>query len=329
MSATLLEQPRTEMSVIFPTKPATVKLHPLPKNAEAITYRVEDNIILSAWMPDGYHTVQEQYEMTDDDFYHENCEGCERNCYSFLNQYTDEETDEVDWDQVPGGYYGHCNVYDEGYCGQDCPEGHVKKDSNLEFDISNMVFEISLTHLGDSARFTPVADSAYLAAGVFTNDNVKSTETRMPANVFGSEDNPEGICWGYNSKPHTLREIVTEYYNTPFNNDLTPIECFEENCRSIRSMKNRHDFCSTDDNYLCQGADQLIMVDAEKNKTAFFHLLTAGYKSLSKAPHIMILPVKESTIHKNGNVFEGYLTDEDSVGKQWFITTDGLLIGQV
>jgi len=94
-------------------------------------------------------------------------------------------------------------------------------------------------------------------------------------------------------------------------------------------MKNRHDFCSTDDNYLCQGADQLIMVDAEKNKTAFFHLLTAGYKSLSKAPHIMILPVKESTIHKNGNVFEGYLTDEDSVGKQWFITTDGLLIGQV
>lgn len=318
------------MSVIFPQSPAQVTVHHTPKNSEMVTYSVGDNITISAWMPDSFQRINQEREMTHDDFYHNHCDGCPRNCYSFLEEYFDEESGEVCWDDVPGGYEGHCNVYDDGYSGQYCPEGYIMVNEDVDFMVSNMVFEITLSHIGNSKRFSYVGDSTYLAAGKYEDGKVTSTLPKMAANVFGYEENPEGICWGYNDKPYNLREIVTEYFSTPFNSDLTTIETFEDNCDLIKYRKETDCyFEATDKKYLCENADALILVDAGENVTAFFHLLSAGYTSIPEAPHIMILPVYQKEIEKNGNSFNGYVTQPDAVGKSWFLTTEGLLVGQV
>ena len=73
----------------------------------------------------------------------------------------------------------------------------------------------------------------------------------------------------------------------------------------------------------------MLLLDAGEDVTAFFHMIAAGFESLSNAPHIMMIPVKNSSFEKDGNTYSGYLTSEDNVGKKWFITMDGLLIGQV
>jgi hypothetical protein len=315
------------MSVIFPTSPAKVKLHNLPKNSQFITYRVEENLTVSAWMPDSYRTIEQETELSNDDFFYRHCEECERNCYSFLAQYEDEDG-EIDFDHPD--LVGHCNVYDDGYHGQNCPIGYENEGDSVYFQTSPMVFEVVLSHIGDSERFSILWDTAYLCGGSIDDyGNFKSTRISMAANVFGTEDNVEKICWGSNTPPDNLREIVTEYFITPFNNDLTPLYIFEENVNTIRTLVRMESFYGDDDYLLSQDSpDCLALVDAETNVSGFFHLLAAGFKSLPEAPHIMIVPLYERTIEVNGNSYSGYVSTQDAVGKQWFFTSDGQLIGQ-
>ena len=334
VSATIIS-PTSEskiMSVIFQTNPPSVLIHNLPKNSEFISYRVDDRLTLSAWMPDRFHTIDQESNYTNDSFYHDYCKECHRNCSEYLWQRYDDETEEIDWEQVPGGYTGHCNVYDDGYQGQSCPEGHVGEPGNVNFDIANMVFEIKLNHLGDPPRYNSQYDSAYLRAGKIENGRIFNTYTRLASNVFGTDTHPDGICWGSNLRPDNLREIVTNYFLTPFNNDLTSLNAFQYNCGDLRTdarinryTRNRNDL------FLCYGdvADAVLIVDAELDVPAFFTLLSAGYKSLPEAPHVMLVPVKEVSISKNGNTFQGYQTVSDAVSKNWFVTTDGLLVGQI
>jgi len=315
------------MSVIFPTSPSEVTIHPLPKGAEFITYRANDTLTISAWMPDNHFQISQENITSNDDFFYRHCDDCERNCCSFLDHYTDEDG-EIDWEH--SDLEGHCNVYDDGYHGQYCPLGYTKEDEIIEFSSSPMVFEISLSHIGDNKRFVNLSDGAYLCAGEISDGQFHSTPLLMASNVFGTEDNPENICWGYNEKPHTLRGIAVEYFNTPFNNDLTTLDTFEDNCRRVRNHREFGDvFPNHDDVLLSTDADALLLLDAGEDVTAFFHMIAAGFESLSNAPHIMMIPVKNSSFEKDGNTYSGYLTSEDNVGKKWFITMDGLLIGQV
>ena len=113
------------MSVIFPTEPATVKIHLVPQNTDAITYRIEDTLVISAWMPDEFRRITQEDIMTDDEFYDNYCSGCHRNHYDFLDQYYHEELDDIDWDHPD--LENHCNVYDNGYTGQYCPRGFDKE----------------------------------------------------------------------------------------------------------------------------------------------------------------------------------------------------------
>ena len=324
------------MSVIFPTEPAKVNIHLLPKDAEMFTYRVADDLKISAWMPDGFQRVEQSSAMTNDDFYHENCEDCSRNSYYFLEDYKDEDGD-VDWDNPD--LEGHCNVYDNGYYGQNCPLGRTKQDYEASFDVSNMVFEIHLTHLGPLPRFVYTGDSAYLQAARLNEDGVlEATDSLMAANVFGDADYPERICWGYNQKPNNLREMVTYFFTTPFNNDLTPIEAFEENCGIVqRESANDYNYSTgnlfSGEKYLTGSADALMLLDAEADIQAFFTMLMAGFKPLEKAPHVMMIPLVEYEFKRSGNTYRGYKTIEDFVGKSWFISNvgedKGLLVGQL
>lgn len=330
MTATMVEQATQKMSAIFPTQPNKSTIHLLPKGAEMITYSVSDTLWIMAWMPDGYRRVQQEYTKSNDAFYNEFCEECRRNCFDFLSEYED-EGGEIDWDHPD--LRNHCSVYDNGYSGQKCPEGNELEDETVDFNLAPMVFGISLNIHSKTYRFERCTDTAYFCAGRVDSDGaVLSTDITMAANVFGSEDYPEGICWGNNDRPETLRGIVESYFATPFNSDLLPLADFEENSnymrRNSQSDKNYH--LDVDENLLCKGSpDALMLLDAEQNVSSFFQMLTAGYKSLDKAPHIMMIPLFESKIEKNGYTFDGYLTSLDDVGKHWFVTHDGLIIGQV
>ena len=332
MTATMEQTKETQaMSAIFPTQPPSAQIHLLPRNSQFISYDVSDTLTISAWMRDGFHTISQERKATNDDFYHNHCEGCERNCSNFLNEYEDEDG-EIDWDCIPGGYDGYCNVYDEGYSGQSCFYGHEVEDSDFSLTIAPMVFKISLNHIGEPPRFERSGDSAYLQAGKIISNRIYSTDVRMASNVFGSSDHPEGICWGNNDRPDNLRLMVSSYITTPFNNDLTSIDGFENNCEYTRAgvaMDRFHNRC--DDTYLCDGqdADAILFVDAEQNIPAFFTLLSAGFNSLPEAPHVMMIPIKEVEFERDGAHFTGYQTMSDAVNRNWFVSMDGLLVGQV
>jgi hypothetical protein len=317
------------MSAIFPTKPPKGTLHFIPKTADFISYRIGDNLIISAWMPNEFHHIEANIEKSNDEFFESYCDGCERNCSSFLDQYADEDGD-VNWDDVPGG---HCMVYDEGYHGQDCPLGHEEDDEELvDFPVSNMVFEIHLSHLGKMNRFSRQSDSAYLCAGKLTEGNeILCTDTLRASNVFGSDEFSENICWGYNSVPHNLSEIIRMYTTTSTNNDLLPVRCFYDNCKEILSLIRLDEFGPVEDGdtYLCSDKSALLLLDASEHVSAFFQMLSAGFTSLPKAPHIMILPLSEKAITVGTHSISGYCTDLDAVGKSWFVSSDGEILGQM
>jgi len=322
-----------KMSVIFPTEPALVNIHLLPQNAEMITYRVEDVLTLSAWMPDGFHSIQQENSLSNDGFYEKHCDECSRNCYDWLEGFQDEDGD-VDYDHPD--LVGHCFVYDNGYSGQSCPKGYELDDEDIYFDVANMVFSLSIAHLGEVPRFERVSDSAILQAGRLHDDgNIEMTYSYMASNVFGTEDNPEGICWGYNQKPDNLRELIVSYVSTPFNNDLTPLESFSYNSSRIRDEIRDGNYCNLDSNecYFASGATAMMILDAEVNIQAFFQMIMAGFKPIPKAPHVMLIPLYDCEFERDGKQYCGFKTTEDAVNKTWYIHPDewsrGLLVGQL
>lgn len=328
MPATILTYETEKMSAIFPTKPPEATLHFIPKNAEFISYRVVDNLILSAWMPDGFFTAECATSESNDEFHENYCEGCERNCSSFLDDFLDVDG-EVLWDEIPEG---HCDVYNDGYHGQPCPKGHEKKDENIKFSVANMVFEIHLSHRDTDTPFSRQSDTAFLCSGKLTEENqITSTDVYMASNVFGSSEYLEGICWGYNRKPTNLSEIVSAYISTPFNNDLLGIQEFYDNCYELRRSIRTNDYepVVDGDTYLCSGKSALLLIDASRHINAFFQMLSAGFTPLSEAPHIMILPLSERTITLGANSTSGYCTDSDALGKQWFVSSSGEILGQM
>jgi hypothetical protein len=330
MRATMLEQETKQMSVIFLNQPNKAKVHPLPKGSEIITFSVSDYLWIKAWMPDGYKNIHQEVKPDNDDFHNAFCDDCPRNCCDFLSNYEDDEGD-VNWDHPD--LRNHCAVYDEGYYGQTCPEGHGAEDDVIDFRLSNMVFGIALNHLKTHySKFSLDGDTAYLSAGKVGDDgNIHSTETMMAANVFGCSDYPEGVCWGDNDRPQTLRGIVEAYFETPFNNDLLPMRAFEDNSRETRYLADNGEFYEKENEKLLstESPDALMLLDAAEDISAFFQMLTAGFKSVPDAPHIMMIPLFESTIEKNGGFFSGYLTSPDELNKRWFVSHDGLIVGQV
>lgn len=323
------------MSAIFPTSPANVQFHLIPNDAKMITYRVTDYLVLSAWMPNGYHTMNQKSRMSNNQFFRAFCDGCIRNCYDFLEEFRD--GDGVLPDEIS---QSHCFVYDEGYHGQHCPEDYVKEERDIAFKISDMVFESRLNYIGELPRFSVAEDRARLQAGMISpSGELLATDKYMAANVFGDESYPSNICWGNNPRPTNLRELVTEYFNTPFNNDLLPIRRFKEFSEELDYKRDSLEAYSSynvnsEEKLLCEsGYDAIMTLDAENDVTAFFTMLMAGYKNLEKAPHIILVPMVKTEFMKNGNTYVGYKTVEDDVQKTWYVHPTsigrGILVGQI
>ena len=316
------------MSAIFPTEPPSAQIHLLPKNSHFISYNVDDNLNVSAWMKDEFLTIDQSNKLSNDEYYKEHCDNCARSTSYFLKDYRDEDGD-VDWDRIEGGEDNFCDVYDEGYHGQYCIYGYNKEEINY-FTVAPMVFTISLSLT--TFKTLNDRDRAFLQAAILENKHIYTTNRYMASNVHGNEDSLSYICWGKNSQPQDLRSIVFDYSNTPFNNDLVTLDAFEENCYILRQKIKEDEFHHrSKDTFLCLGedADALLIVSAEDNIPTFFTLLSAGFKSLSKAPHIMLIPLKQTEIVKGGLNYSGYQTTADAVNRNWFVTMNGLLVGQI
>jgi hypothetical protein len=327
---------------IFPTQPATVSLHPVPTQAEFISYLVgPDTLTIRAWMPDNYSSFKENMsqQRAYDTFYTDNCGDCPRNNRWYYEENHPELFDaEMYWrhnefDTFVHDNPGECFVYLNGYYGQNCPLGiEFKEPESNMYSISNMVFDIQLSHRGQFKKYT---DNAHLQAG-YVNDSGEVYETlpNSAANVYSGENDRDGytygkICWNSIENPTTLREIVTSYFGSRFNNDLLRLSSFKNNITSIRKKKEENKYTKSNHKFLCSGYDCLLMIDGSKDVQAFFTMLMAGFKSLPELPHIMIVPAKTSTIKQGEMIYLGYTTQEDAVGRSWYVSTEGAIIGQL
>ena len=339
------------MNPIFPTEPARVNIHLLPSEAEFISYYVDSQALtIRAWMPANYSEFEEVNSINRkyDEFYSNHCSSCPRRTLKYLRDtYPDvfPKSDYYNNDVVEDFFrnarenQSECDVWWRGFNGQHCMEGHEFKPKEAEkISISNMVFDIKLNYKGKPPRFEKVyeGDNAHLRAGYKEeNGEIYQTPPFAAANVY-SGDHPDEddytygkICWGRVSWPENLRGIVSSYFQSNFNNDLLRLSSFRENIYSLKDAVEDGNYHKSDHKFLCSGYDCLIMIDADQDVQAFFTMLMAGFTPIPEAPHVMIIPAKTSTIQKEDSVYFGYTTQEDAVGRKWYISSEGYLIGQL
>lgn len=322
------------MSVIFPTQPAKVKIHPIPSNANFISYSNSFGAIaLKAWMPSGLanfsYTESSLYASDDDEFYLTFCESCERNCSQYFS-----DTYKYDFSLCRRTFFNNlrdteqdCTVYYHGYHGEECPLGNTLDDNDemTEVTISDTVITIFLNR-----RLLPshsLKGEAVLCSGYVKDDEVYTTQILRSGNCWTNN----AICWGDNRKPDNLRGMVNTYLYSSFNNDLTGLENYKNNNIRLEELKkNQNSYRkSMHDKFLCQGYDNLMMLDAHDDIQAFYTMLMAGFTPLPEFPHYMLIPMDTCTIAKNDNYYLGYKTEADSVGRHWYVSSEGFLIGQL
>jgi len=302
-------------SFLFSNSPAPGRLYLTPKNTVAISYKYTPDILFfSAHMQDGAHTIYcEKVPYTrgdEEDFYDSHCDSCTYNS---------------------GGQCSH--VIDNGtyYRTYECPAGHSMPDQILlSFPLSEVVFQHGI-NLSSELRFqTHVHDGtrAWLQGTKVISKSIKNTnETFRMSNVH-----PEGnICWGDESaRPVSLRGLVDLYISSEHNNDLVSLRCFKNNCETLRGMIERHGCTQVSQNKLiAEQADALYLIHIDENFHAYFTLIAAGFQPLEEMRSILIVPLTETILSHDGQEYSGYLTPPDSCGKQWFVSTNGNLLGQM
>ena len=212
------------MSLIFPEKPSKVNIHLLPSKAELFTYKITDYFVLSAWLPDNANNLGTTgtVNASATEFYKQFC----RSCPHYHNNEDDED-------------YEPCYAYNSQYDGESCMSGHSYESLEAGFSTANMAFQVKFNHLGDEPRFQYKGDSAFIQSAVYKDGMIHKSQRYRAANVHGSSDHPENICWGTSLRPNSLREAVDTYFSTPFNSDLLSLTQFKRNNENIRTTLNK------------------------------------------------------------------------------------------
>jgi hypothetical protein len=302
-------------SVIFSDSPAKGNLHLLPKQTTAISYTfTPDRLFLAAHMEDSFAKVDQVIPNSSDvynDFYTHNCHSCVhdngRRCYSVREYGVNHATE--------------------------CPKGLTfPEPAQVTFDVAPSVFQISLDINSRNHRFSSANDyqKAFLQATQVVNNRIKLSRNRKSlANTWRSGNT---ICWGRNEQPKSLKSMVKLFFDTPFNNDLTKIHEFVLNNETVKNDIKDGNFFKTyaqNYNFIAEKADALFMLHAEDNLSAFFWMISAGFKPIKEAKYMMLLPLRETVLEHEGVSYPGYLTMNDSCKKEWFVTKNGELIGQL
>lgn len=213
-----------------------------------------------------------------------------------------------------------------------CPKGlALPEPERVSFVVAPTVFQLSLHIKSRENRFqsTNEYQKAFLQATQVVKNRIKFSRNRKSlANTHSSNQ----ICWGRNEQPKSLKSMVKLFFDSPFNNDLTKIRDFVLNNEIVKKDVNDGNFFSTysqNYNFIAEKADALFMLHAEDNISAFFWMISAGFKPIKEARYLMILPLRETVFEHEGVSYPGYLTMNDSCKKEWFVTKNGELIGQL
>ena len=302
-------------SVLFSDSPAKGNLHLLPEKTTAISYTyTSDRLFLAAHMEDNFAKVDQvipHSSVVYNDFYTENCHRCVhdngRRCYSVREYGVNHDTE--------------------------CSKGLTfPEPEKVTFDVAPSVFQIGLDINSRDHRFRSTNDhqKAFLQATQVVNNRIKFSRNRKSlANTWRSENK---ICWGRNERPKSLKSMVKLFFDTPFNNDLTTIHEFVSNNETVKNDIKDGNFFKTyaaNFKFIAEKADALFMLHAEDNISAFFWMISAGFKPLKEANYMMLLPLRETILEHEGVKYPGYLTMHDSCKKEWFVTKNGELIGQL
>jgi hypothetical protein len=301
-------------SVIFSDSPAKGNLHLLPTQTTAISYTfTTDRLFLAAHMEDNFSKVDQVNPNSlglYDIFFRDNCYSCRhvnnRRC-----------------DPVQESGFGPESV---------CPKGlAVPEPNKVKFDVAPTVFQLSLDIKSRDKRFqaTNEYQKAFLQATQVVKNRIKFSKQRKHlANTHSSH----AICWGGNERPKSLKSMVKLFFDSPFNNDLTKIHDFVRNNEIVKNDIATDNFFKTyaqNYKFIAEKADALFMLHAEDNISAFFWMISAGFKPIKEANYMMLLPLRETVLEHEGVSYHGYLTMPDSCEKEWFVTKNGELIGQL
>ncbi len=154
------------------------------------------------------------------------------------------------------------------------------------------------------------------------------------------------ICWGGLIRPvthfyaesskkqkTTIAGILNTFVSKTFNNDYHSFKEFYDGAmiaKQAKCFREKKATTHTVSTLFCSYYDAMICVDARYDKIAYFRLIAAGYSPISpENKHIIIMPIKKGTVTVDNVEYSGYLTPEDALGKQWFISETHNLIGQV
>jgi hypothetical protein len=301
-------------SVIFSESPAKGALHLLPKETTAISYNyTSDQLALAAHMEDNFVKVDQEDPRNFsvyDRFFRDNCYNCSFNAGYRCNS-------------VQGRGFHSYTV---------CPRGlTVPEPDKVTFDVAPTIFQMYLSLSSREQRFNNIHEGkAVIQATQINNNRIKlSRNRRALANTWGSDNR---ICWGRNERPKSLKSMVKLFFDTRFNNDLVKIHEFFTNNSVVKQDIETNNFFrtySTRYSLITPKADALFMLHAEDSISAFFWMISAGFKPIKEASHLMLIPLTETKLEHEGVTYSGYLTNADACGKEWFVNKNGELLGQL
>jgi hypothetical protein len=299
------------MSIIFSEDLARAVVYPVPDRTTAISYiYTPDRLLIAAHLKDKWAKIKSMNEEPLDEFYRDFCVYC-----TFQDG-------------------GRCaSVSARGLLSDTiCPRGLVVPDLDVDYNFFSApaIFEIYLGITDKKNIFTHIDKARAVLRGTkVVDDKILVTETvERPSNVYNSNDS-YNICWGTQSQPDNLRGIANLFFSSEFNDDLTSVKSFRQNCTKIRRAVTGDEFTTSRCTFIADSADALLMIHSGVHLGAFFQMTAAGFKPISECSSIIMIPLKTVEIEHEGETYRGYQTPYDSCCKRWFISTTGELVGQL
>jgi hypothetical protein len=296
------------MSIIFSEDLARAVVYPVPDRTTAISYiYTPDRLLIAAHLKDRWAKIKSMNEEPLDEFYQDFCVYC-----TFQDG-------------------GRCASVSARGLHSDtiCPRGLVVPDVDVDYSFFSApaIFNIYLDIADKKKIFTHIDRAKAILQGTKVVDDkiLVTVSVTRPSNVHDSYN----ICWGTQSQPNNLRGIANLFFSSEFNDDLTSVRGFRQNCTKIRRAVTGDEFTTGRYTFIADSADALLMIHSGVHLGAFFQMTAAGFKPISECSSIIMIPLKTVEIEHEGETYRGYQTPYDSCRKSWFVSTTGELVGQL
>lgn len=295
------------MTTILSTTAAEVQVQKLPENTKHVTYKIATGEISF------YYWIQDMVAK-----------------YNFYDpNYVNEES------IAPGFMHGYRGAY--------YPSGgslHRVLEEAAKFNLKNIVFDcVGIARLSTrNSSFGNLVDTiSFHGASFGLTDDGKSLQTTS----YYSLPNTSGgqPCWGnrrdvgndYGShnlqwtSRGTIHGKINTFIKTTFNNDYVSLYSWLSTIS--RDKENTKNDSSTT-LLLNDDSDAFLTISFKSHPVAYFRLMAAGFKPVDSTD-LMLLPLKAGSVTHEETEYCGYFTQEDAIGKKWFVNDSGHLLGQV